>query len=390
MSTASSDPGAFLKGSIKSTVKSEIKSKIIKTGGRKALEAVARYSARKAAEEAGKEVVRQSVVRGWQAAANASTGVLGASATAAPAIAAISTGANILLAFQMGYASGTLINNALIGDKESVHGTIKRQAKERLDLLWGPQGYDFTDDKEFAAAVDKNNSDSSKKKFNGLEPREVDPSRRGYITTALNAGFGLRQQGKELPEAVSDIYKLFDNGYLNSENWFKKAAAERKSVEALAKKSLEKARAAIEEDEKKGIYRNKTFSGTSEFKDFDKEYVYRVTGENVIPGDKNTISQVEIVYSPKDPEGKRISREKPLVISPDKKPKAYNAIVSMFFDKFAKKFINHAKPESTSEEGEQVSESRRVVVTSSQLREFVLREMEDYLVDRINKVSLNL
>jgi len=335
--------GSFLKGKISDAAKDEISSRLITAGGRKALDAIARYAARKAQEEAGRQIVRQAVVRGWQKAGTAATVALGAQTTLAPYLAAISTGGNILLAFQLGYGAGTLINSALIGDKESVHGTVKRQAKEKLDLLWGPQGYDFTDDNEFMQAVKKNNSDSAKKKFNGLTPRDIDPKRIGYIITAINAGFGMRQKGKKLPPAIAEVYKLFDNGYLNSKAWFSRAAAERKAVLKQAMASIVKAQEALQKDKEKGIYRNKLFTGTSEFKDHDKEYVYRVTGENVTPGDAAALTKVEIIYSPRDPKGRKISRKKPFIVTKSKNPAAHEAITALFFEKFGKKFIHSEK-----------------------------------------------
>lgn len=364
-----SKAGSFLKGTVKERATGRIKEKILVLGGSKALRMVAQHAIRMSQEEASKQIVRTAVVRGWdRAATTASIGARGLG----PVVGAVSTGGNILLAFQLGYASGTLINSALIGDTETVKGSIHRQAKDKLKLLVGPQGYDLVDDNEFAAAVTKHNSDASKKKFDGLRPQDIDQKRIGYIVTALNGGFGLRQAGKKIPSAIASVYKLFDDGYLDSKSWFSKAAADRKAVIKSSYESIKNAKKAILKDKKAGIYRNKSFTGTSEFKDDDNKYVYMITGKDILPGAKETITNVQIVYSPKDQQGKKISRSKPLNITQEKYPKAHKAIVSMFFKKFDKRFIVNKPQEAIEKQLEEISQ---IKITKQKLRNIIRKAL---------------
>ena len=118
------------------------------------------------------------------------------------------------------YYATSWLHDWAVGDTKELINSIKRQAKDRLGLLYGPSGYDFTDDQEFGESAREKN-------FNGLEPREVDEVRREQLFDLILDYFAVRRAGLSLDklEASNDIkraYKLIEVGYL-SDAWFKAA-----------------------------------------------------------------------------------------------------------------------------------------------------------------------
>jgi len=118
------------------------------------------------------------------------------------------------------YFTGSWLHDWAIGDTKELINSIKRNAKDKLGLLYGPSGYDFTDDKEFTqAALEKN--------FDGLKPSGVDFERRKKIFDLILQRYNLRKAGLTINnlEASNDIkraYKLIESGYL-SNTWFNAA-----------------------------------------------------------------------------------------------------------------------------------------------------------------------
>ena len=152
-------------------------------------------------------------------AATAFTGVAAAGLTAGQAVFQCLFGWPSLVGMAA-YFTGSWLHDWAIGDTKELINSIKRNAKDKLGLLYGPSGYDFTDDKEFTQAA-------LKKKFDGLKPDQVDDKRRKKLFDLILQRYVLRKAGFSIDnlESSNDIkraYKLIESGYL-SNAWFKAA-----------------------------------------------------------------------------------------------------------------------------------------------------------------------
>jgi len=173
----------------------------------------------------------QNIISGYGLTADAVT-------TAGLIHGAAASAAAVGLAGFAGYALGDYINDIMTGNTGTEEEKFLNSFKKSAKLTIGELGtsifgfeldWDTMDDGEYMTAA-------AKKKYKGLNPRDIDKDRLKQLTTAIVGHRNFSESGK-LPKGLAD---LFDFGYLNAETF-------KPFIEKAEKKKLDKMMAKLKE-----------------------------------------------------------------------------------------------------------------------------------------------